>query len=70
MSLGQLERQAMSYITGRGSCNGNPDLMARMVIELKGLGRRFSGKYYITSATHTISTSGYRTDFEVKRNAR
>jgi len=70
MSLGPLERQAMNYITGRGSCNGNPDLRARMVIELKGLGKRFSGKYYITSATHTISTSGYRTDFEVKRNAR
>lgn len=70
MSLGQLERQAMDYITGRGSCMGNPDIRARMVIELKGLGRYFSGNYYITSATHTINSSGYRTDFEVKRNAR
>ncbi len=70
MSLGHLEQEAMNYITGRGSCAGNPNLRARMVIELKGLGKRFSGKYYVTSATHTINSSGYRTNFEVKRNAR
>jgi len=70
MSLGRLEQEAMNYITGRGACSGNPALRARMVIELKGLGKRFSGRYYVTSATHTINSSGYRTDFEVKRNAR
>lgn len=70
MSLGRMEKEAMNYITGRGSCMGNPQLMARKVIELKGLGKRFSGRYYVTSATHSISSRGYMTDFEVKRNAR
>lgn len=66
----RLESQAMNFITGRGSCLGNPHLRARSVIELKGLGRKFSGRYYITSTTHSLGGSGYKTDFEVKRNAR
>ncbi len=69
MALAQLEARSLGFITGRGSVIGNPELRARMVIELKGLGKRFSGKYYVTSATHTIDAGGYRTDFEVKRNA-
>lgn len=70
VALAQLEAKALEFITGRGSIIGNPKLKARMLIELKGLGRRFSGNYYVTSVTHTIDAGGYRTDFEVKRNAR
>jgi phage protein D len=70
MSLGTLERRSMDYITGTGACIGDPQIRARIMIELKGLGKRFSGKYYVTSATHTIDGSGYGTRFEVKRNAR
>ncbi|MBW2121336.1 MAG: phage late control D family protein [Deltaproteobacteria bacterium] len=66
----RLETQAMNFITGSGSCIGNPRLRARMVLALKGLGKRFSGNYYVTAATHTIDGGGYRTDFQVKRNAR
>ncbi len=65
-----LESRSMEFITGKGSCIGNPCLTARTVIELKGLGRRFSGNYYVTSTTHLIGSGGYRTDFDVKRNAR
>ncbi len=66
----RLENKSMEYITGRGACIGNSKLKPRTVIELKGLGQRFSGNYYVTSVTHTIDASGYRCDFEVKRNAR
>lgn len=69
-ALADLELRAMDYIIGNGSCIGDPRIRARIVIELKGLGKRFSGNYYVTSATHTIDGGGYRTDFEVKRNAR
>lgn len=70
VALAKLEASSLEFITGRGSCNGNPALKARTVIELKGLGARFSGNYYVTSVTHTIDSSGYRCDFEVKRNGR
>jgi phage protein D len=65
-----LEGRGMDFMTGRGSCIGNPDLRARSIIELKGLGRKFSGRYYVTSTTHAVGGSGYQTDFEVRRNAR
>ena len=70
VALAKLEGKALEFISGRGSIIGTPQLKARMLIELKGLGRRFSGNYYVTSVTHTIDAGGYRTDFEVKRNAR
>jgi phage protein D len=70
VALAQLEAKALGFISGRGSCIGNPKLKARSVIELRGLGERFSGTYYVTSVTHTIDAGGYRTDFEVKRNGR
>lgn len=70
MARARLEAQALEFITGSGSCRGDPSLLSRVIIELKGLGKRFSGRYYVTSTTHTIDSTGYRTDFEVKRNAR
>ena len=66
----QLEAKALDFITAQGSIIGTPSLKARSVIKLTGLGQRFSGPYYVTSVTHTIDSSGYRTDFQVKRNAR
>lgn len=65
-----LETKSMEYITGRGSCIGNIKMEPRKVIEIKSVGKRFSGKYYLTSVTHTIDASGYQCQFEVKRNAR
>lgn len=70
VALAQLEAKAMEFITGTGTCVGEPLLRARTVIELAGLGKRFSGKYYVTSCTHTVGSSGYNTNFEVKRNGR
>jgi uncharacterized protein involved in type VI secretion and phage assembly len=35
------------------------------MIEIRGLGKRFSGKYRLRRVTHTIDDSGYRTTFEV-----
>ena len=70
LAVAQLEARAMAFISGRGACIGDPRLKARTVVKLEGLGQRFSGEYYVTSATHTIDAGGYRTTFEVKRNGR
>ena len=70
VARGQLETMALAYITGSGACQGNPQLRAGRVIEIAGVGKRFSGLYYVTSATHShVRDSGYHTEFEVKRNA-
>ena len=70
LAQGQFNDLALSYITGEGNCAGNVQLRAGNVIKFTGLGKRFSGNYYLTSTTHTYSTeSGYTTDFSVKSNA-
>jgi len=59
----------LEFITGNASTIGVPDIRSGSVVELQGLGPRFSGEYYIDKATHTIGGNGYQTDFTVKRNA-
>jgi uncharacterized protein len=61
--------RASTFVTGRGSTIGLPGLRAGRVIELHGLGPRFSGEYYVTAATHRMGSNGYQTDFEVRRNS-
>lgn len=64
----ELNRDARRLVTGRGTSIGITDLRAGRVVELKGIGR-FSGAYYVTSATHTVSATGYETTFEVERSS-
>jgi uncharacterized protein len=54
-------------LTGAGNTVGDPRIRAGIVIELEGLGRQFSGRYRVTSASHTLDSGGYRTRFEVRR---
>ena len=70
IAKGQYNDMALAYITGEGTCQGNPNLRAGHTIEMTGLGKRFSGLYYLTSVTHLYSEKlGYRTEFSVRRNA-
>jgi len=36
-------------------------------IVIARLGQRFDGEYYVKKTTHTFSTAGYTTEFEVRR---
>ena len=64
-ALSLLSNNARELITGRGSTVGTPGLRAGRSIEIRGLGRTFSGLYKVKSTTHTINASGYITEFEV-----
>jgi phage protein D len=55
---------------GSGSCMGTPDLRANLFVTIRGVGKRFSGRYRLKRVTHTIDDSGYRTNFEVTQRAR
>jgi hypothetical protein len=63
----ELRTRLNNRLTGQGTCVGNPEIRAGAVIELQGLGPDFSGVYRVSSATHTIETSGYLTHFEVRK---
>lgn len=48
-----------------GVAFGHPGLVAGVQIEIKYLGTLFSGKYYVTSATHIYNSAGYETHFTI-----
>lgn len=48
---------------------GNAKLISGEVVTVKNVGKRYSGNYYITKATHTMDkSSGYITSLEIVRN--
>lgn len=66
LALETLRRIAKDMIKGSGSVIGLPDLRAGAVVEIDGLGERFSGRYFVTGTTHSIGSSGYTTQFECR----
>ena len=62
-----LERIAKDMITASGSVVGLPDLRTGSVLTINGVGKRFSGRYFVTSTTHTIGGGGYTTKFDCRR---
>jgi phage protein D len=69
VAIALLNARSLALITGEGVCIGHPDLRAGKVIKIDGLGKRFSGQYYVTSVSHRYGESGYATHFTVRRNA-
>jgi phage protein D len=64
----EFNRLARRLVTGHGVSIGVADLRSGSVVDLRGIGR-YSGPYYVTTATHRISTRGYETTFEVERGS-
>jgi len=61
-----LARGRRAFLQGRGKTIGLETLEPRQVIELRNLGNRFSGKYYVTSLKHVFSDSRFVTTFVVR----
>jgi phage protein D len=64
-----LRERAYQFITGTGRIAGLPELGPRSVLEIHGIGLRFSGNYYVTRVEHTLSASGFFTGFTARRIA-
>jgi len=70
LAKARLNQLALELISGEGVCYGRTDLRSGKVIKIEGVGRRFSGQYYVKSAAHSFSSQdGYKTRFTVRRNA-
>ncbi|MCW5317869.1 VgrG-related protein [Nostoc sp. KVJ3] len=52
------------YADAKGE--GNPEIRPGRVINLNGMGDRYSGKYYVTETRHFFSQRVYETDFSVR----
>lgn len=70
IALGRFNELALNYIEGDALANGQPKLHAAMLVDIEGAGKTFSGSYYVTSVTHSMTPEeGYMTRFSVQRNA-
>ena len=60
------DTMAGDFATAEGVTFGNPDLAPGVTAKISGVGKRFSGEYYVTSTTHSFSQiEGYSTSFVV-----
>ncbi|WP_317615778.1 hypothetical protein, partial [Phormidesmis priestleyi] len=69
LAKARFNHDVLTLIKGEGVCHGYPLLRAGKVIKIDGIGQRFSGKYYVTAASHRYSSRGYYTHFTVQRNS-
>lgn len=53
------------FIQAEGVCEGEPGVKAGWKITITGVGTRFSGKYFVTSATHIYKPGSYETHFTI-----
>lgn len=67
LAVRTLEENAKDMVKGTGSTVGLPDLRAGSVVQIDGLGKRFSGRYFVTSSTHAMGDGGYTTQFDCRR---
>ncbi len=49
---------------------GDPTLVAKSILEVRGISPLLSGKYYVKEVKHTVSSSGYVCDLKLCRDAK
>ena len=67
-SLAQALEDAISseHVQAEGVCLGNPAILAGTLVDIKKVGTKFGGKYFVTEAQHRWSTGDmYQTRFVV-----
>ena len=67
LAIASLDMIAKEMVKGNGATIGLPELRAGGVVEMDGMGARFSGRYFLTATTHAIGDGGYTTNFECRR---
>lgn len=65
-AAGAFTRTQQSAVLLNGTLVGDPQLCAKTVVEFAGLGKRLSGRYYLTEVEHEIGSSGYTTKFKAR----
>ena len=69
-----LQERLMSFITGDGTCKGNPSMKPGIIVSVNVQDKRFNGKYYVTAVKHRYvhagTSGGYRTEFKFRRDAK
>ena len=67
LAISLLRERAYEFVTATGRLAGLPELGPGDNLEIYGLGRRFSGTYFVKRVEHTLSASGFFTQFTARR---
>lgn len=63
-AVGRFRRVQQTAIKMKTEIVGDPCMVAKVVVEVRGMGQRLSTKYYVKSVTHRIAEGGYSTELE------
>jgi uncharacterized protein involved in type VI secretion and phage assembly len=66
LAAARLDEISGAFIEAEGVAFRRPDIRAGQVIKIEALGKRFSGEYLVTSATHIANPEGLRTEFSMR----
>jgi uncharacterized protein len=70
MAKARYRARARLFVRGTGLADGASALRVGSIADLQGLGKLFTGKYYVTRCRHAFDLlHGYRTTFDVERPA-
>lgn len=59
--------RSKEIVTAHGKTVGLPKLRAGTLVDIRGIGARLSGTYFVTKTTHTLGENGYLTEFDCRR---
>lgn len=63
-----LTNASLNFLQCEGICEGEPAFKIGEFINVKGVGDKLSGSYYITGYEHIFNSNGFKTAFEIKSN--
>jgi len=63
-----LTMASLNYLKCEGLCLGEPKFNLGETLEVKGIGEKISGTYYISGYEHIYSSKGFKTSFELQAN--
>ncbi len=66
-AVAELKKRNKKLITGNLESIGNPSIRPGMTVEIKKVGDRFSGTYYVEKTKHSINQKGYSTTLTLRR---
>jgi phage protein D len=66
LAAARLDEISGAFVQAEGLAFRRPDIRAGQIVKLERLGKRFSGDYLVTSATHSHTPEGLHTIFTVR----
>lgn len=66
LAAARMDELSGAFVQAEGELLRRPDVQAGQWINLEGLGKRLSGQYFVTAATHIYNHEGFQTRFAVR----